>query len=104
VALYVEALTDNRNRTGPEMRSLLSKNGGSIAEPGAVAWQFERKGIVTVDGAVDEDELMEAALEAGAEDISREDDTGMSCADGAATHEVRTAARGSGHTPCTRPS
>ena len=56
VAVYVEVLTDNRNRTGPEMRSVFSKNGGSIAEPGAVAWQFERKGIVTVDGAADEDD------------------------------------------------
>src|SRR5579871_3466036 len=44
VAILVEALTDNRNRTGAEMRSLFSRNGGSMAEPGAVAWQFERKG------------------------------------------------------------
>src|SRR3954471_24351905 len=74
VAVYVEVLTDNRNRTGPEMRSVFSKNGGSIAEPGAVAWQFERKGIVTVDGSAGEDDLMMVALDAGAEDISREDD------------------------------
>ena len=46
VAVYVETLTDNRNRTGADIRSVFSKNGGSIAEPGAVAWQFERKGVV----------------------------------------------------------
>lgn len=71
VAIYVETLTDNRNRTGPEIRSLFSKNGGSIAEPGAVAWQFSRKGIVVVPGSVAEDDLMLAALDAGAEDITR---------------------------------
>jgi len=70
VAIYVETLTDNRNRTGPEIRSLFNKAGGSMAEPGAVAWQFERKGIVLVAGTVGEDELMEAALDAGAEDIA----------------------------------
>ncbi|MDY7103827.1 MAG: YebC/PmpR family DNA-binding transcriptional regulator [Actinomycetota bacterium] len=76
VALYVEALTDNRNRTGAEVRNLFAKNGGSLAEPGAVAWQFERKGIVMVaKTAADEDELMMTALEAGAEDIVEEGDT-----------------------------
>src|SRR5680860_89368 len=48
VALLIDVLSDNRNRTGAEIRSLLSKNGGSLAEPGAVSWQFERKGIVKV--------------------------------------------------------
>ena len=52
VALYVETLTDNRNRTGSEVRSLLTKNGGSLAEPGSVAWQFERKGVVLLAGSV----------------------------------------------------
>ena len=75
VALYVETLTDNRNRTGPEIRSLFNKAGGSMAEPGAVAWQFERKGIVLVAGTVGEDELMEAALDAGAEDIAMQGDS-----------------------------
>ncbi|MFN8053298.1 MAG: YebC/PmpR family DNA-binding transcriptional regulator [Acidimicrobiales bacterium] len=88
VAVYVETLTDNRNRTGPEMRSVFSKNGGSIAEPGSVAWQFERKGIVTVDGTADEDELMLVALEAGADDVSRAGDDWHVICDGAATHEV----------------
>ena len=74
-ALLVQALTDNRNRTGSEVRSLLSKNGGSLAEPGAVAWQFERKGVVLLDGTVDEDEIMVVALDAGAEDLVDEDGT-----------------------------
>jgi YebC/PmpR family DNA-binding regulatory protein len=74
VALIVECLTDNRNRTGPDIRSTFSKNGGSMAEPGAVAWQFERKGIIIVPKgsgakAVTEDDLMLVALDAGAEDI-----------------------------------
>jgi len=69
VAVLAECLTDNRNRTGAEIRSLFSRNGGSMAEPGAVAWQFERKGHVVVSRSADEDELMLAALEAGAEDI-----------------------------------
>ncbi|MDW3178580.1 MAG: YebC/PmpR family DNA-binding transcriptional regulator [Acidimicrobiia bacterium] len=75
VALYVEVLTDNRNRTGADMRSLFSKNGGSMAEPGAVAWQFERKGIITLDRALDEDDLMMVALEHGGEDLVDEGDT-----------------------------
>ena len=70
VAVYVEALTDNRNRTGPEVRSTFSKLGGSMAEPGAVAWQFERKGLILVPSTVDEDELMLAALDAGADDVA----------------------------------
>ena len=70
VALLIEVLTDNRNRTGPEIRTIMGKLGGSVAEPGAVAWQFERKGIAFVDSAVDEDEIMMAALDAGLEDLT----------------------------------
>ena len=69
VALYIECLTDNRNRTGGDVRSTLTRNGGSLAQPGAVAWQFERKGVVTVSATVDEDDLMMAVIDAGAEDI-----------------------------------
>ena len=70
VALYIDVLTDNRNRSGSEIRSLLSKNGGSLAEPGAVAWQFERKGIVLLPkGDLTEDDLMLVAMEGGAEDL-----------------------------------
>ncbi|MBV9663289.1 MAG: YebC/PmpR family DNA-binding transcriptional regulator, partial [Actinobacteria bacterium] len=70
VAVIVECLTDNRNRTGADIRSLFSKNGGSMAEPGAVSWQFDRKGVILVPSSVGEDDLMLVALEAGAEDIS----------------------------------
>jgi YebC/PmpR family DNA-binding regulatory protein len=76
VAVYVECLTDNRNRTGADVRAIFSKNGGSPAEPGAVAWQFQRKGVILVRKAVagDEDELMLLALEAGAEDLDDQGD------------------------------
>ncbi len=70
VAVLVEVLTDNRNRTGADVRSLFSRNGGSIAEPGAVAWQFDRKGQILVDRTADEEELMLTALDAGADDIA----------------------------------
>jgi YebC/PmpR family DNA-binding regulatory protein len=69
VAVIAECLTDNRNRTGADVRSIFTKNGGSTAEPGAVAWQFERKGVMQVSKAVGEDDLMLVALDAGAEDI-----------------------------------
>ncbi len=68
--MLVEVLTDNRNRTGADIRSLFTRNGGSIAEPGAVAWQFDRRGQVLVDRKADEEELMLTALDAGAEDIA----------------------------------
>lgn len=70
VAVIVECLSDNRNRTGADVRSLFSKNGGSMAEPGAVSWQFERKGTVSVSRIADEDDLTLAALEAGADDVN----------------------------------
>ena len=75
VAVLIEVLTDNRNRTGGDVRSLLKKLGGSIAEPGAVSWQFERKGVIIVPNSVSEDDIMLAALDAGAEDIVDEGDT-----------------------------
>ena len=76
VAVIVECLTDNRNRTTSEVKNIFTRNGGSLAEPGAVAWQFHRKGMIIVDKpGVDEDELMMAALEAGAEDIADQGDT-----------------------------
>lgn len=75
VAVLIEVLTDNRNRTGSDVRSVMKKLGGSIAEPGAVAWQFERKGVVVVPASVAEDDVMLAALDAGAEDIVDEGDT-----------------------------
>ena len=77
VAVIVECLTDNRNRSTSEVKNIFTRNGGSLAEPGAVAWQFHRKGMIIVDktSGVDEDELMMAALEAGAEDVADQGDT-----------------------------
>ncbi len=74
VAVIVECLSDNRNRTGAEIRNVFSKNGGSMAEPGAVSWQFERKGVIAVPRSFDEDRVMEVAMEAGAEDLSDDGD------------------------------
>ena len=74
VALLVEALTDNRNRTGSEVRHTFSKSGGSLGEPGSVAWLFEKKGELVADGSrYSEDDLM-AAIDAGAEDVSLDGD------------------------------
>lgn len=74
VAILIEAVTDNRNRTVPEIRNIFSKAGGSMGEAGCVAWQFDKKGVITVKtDAVTADELLDLALEAGAEDLSREE-------------------------------
>jgi YebC/PmpR family DNA-binding regulatory protein len=67
IAVIVETLSDNRNRTSAEIRHVFTRNGGTIAEPGAVSWQFERKGVVEVEGPLDEDQLLEWVMEAGAE-------------------------------------
>jgi YebC/PmpR family DNA-binding regulatory protein len=76
VAVYVEVLSDNRNRTGSDVRSIFSKNGGSIAEPGAVSWQFERKGVfILPKSAGTEDDLMTIGLDAGLEDLEDQGDT-----------------------------
>jgi YebC/PmpR family DNA-binding regulatory protein len=96
VALYVECLTDNRNRTGAEVRSTFSKLGGSLAEPGAVAWQFERRGVVLVPRAADEDELMVVALEAGADDVVDDGDWWRVTSEPAALTAVREALEGAG--------
>jgi YebC/PmpR family DNA-binding regulatory protein len=76
VAVIVEALTDNRNRTASEVRHLFSKHGGNLGATGAVAWQFERRGVVLLDAeGVDEDELVLAAADAGADDVERDGGT-----------------------------
>ena len=74
-AVLVESLTDNKNRTVADIRSIFGKNGGNLGENGCVAWMFDKKGYIVVErSAIDEETLMETALEAGAEDI-REDDS-----------------------------
>lgn len=98
VALIVEVLTDNRNRSSSDVRSLFTKWGGSMAEPGAVSWQFERKGSLMVDGAADEDELMLSAIDAGAEDIEKQDDSWHVTTGPTDLHEVRVAVEEAGHT------
>jgi YebC/PmpR family DNA-binding regulatory protein len=98
VAVMAEVLTDNRNRTGAEMRNIFTKLGGSMAEPGAVAWQFERKGHLVVPRSVDEDDLMLAALDAGAEDIADEGDVWRVTTPPTDLHAVRSALEAAGIT------
>lgn len=77
VGVIVECLTDNKNRTYPEIRSIFTKNGGRVADSGSVAWSFDPKGVVSItrEGGITEEAVMEAALEAGAEDVKTEDET-----------------------------
>ena len=74
VAVIVETLTDNRNRTAGDLRHYFDKFGGNMGQPGSVTFMFNRQGVITIDAeGLDEDTVMEAALEAGAEDFSAED-------------------------------
>ena len=74
IAVLCEILTDNRNRTAPEVRKIFEKAGGKLGATGCVAWMFERKGIVVIDAdQIDEEALLELAMEAGAEDVKNED-------------------------------
>jgi YebC/PmpR family DNA-binding regulatory protein len=74
VALLIEAFTDNRNRTGADVRHALSKHGGSLGEPGSVSYLFEKRGVIVVDSSrYDEDDLI-VAIDAGADDITLDDD------------------------------
>jgi YebC/PmpR family DNA-binding regulatory protein len=96
IAVLVEALTDNRNRTGADIRSIFSRSGGSIAEPGAVGWQFDRKGQVLVDRKVEEDDLMLVALEAGADDLADDGELWRVMCPPTELHKVRTAIEDAG--------
>jgi YebC/PmpR family DNA-binding regulatory protein len=89
VAILVDVLTDNRNRTGAEVRNVFSKMGGSMAEPGSVSWQFSRRGIVLVPATVPEDDVMLAALDAGADDVAAEGDTWRILCEPSLTEQVR---------------
>jgi len=74
VAILVECLTDNKNRTVADIKYIFDRHGGSLGAPGCVAWIFEHKGVITFDVAnIDEEKLMEVALEAGAEDVNEKD-------------------------------
>jgi YebC/PmpR family DNA-binding regulatory protein len=76
VAVLVQAMTDNRNRTGQEVRHAFTRLGGNLADPGSVAWQFDRRGVVAVekDVAPNEDQVLEVVLEAGADDLRDAED------------------------------
>ncbi len=97
VAIIVDALTDNRNRTAADVRSIFSKHNSSLGTPGSVAWQFERKGVILVPaGGVDEDELVLAAADAGAEDVEPDGDTWQVTTDAADLATVRDALEAAG--------
>jgi YebC/PmpR family DNA-binding regulatory protein len=98
VAVLVEALTDNRNRTASEVRSAFGKYDGNLGASGAVSWQFERRGLVLVDGDADEDELMLAAAEGGADDIQRDGSTWQVTATPESLSAVREAIEAAGFT------
>jgi YebC/PmpR family DNA-binding regulatory protein len=96
VAIIVDVLTDNKNRSAADVRNIFSKHGGQLAQPGAVAWVFERKGSIVVDGAKhSEDDIMAAAIDAGADDVVQDGDDFQVLtdpADFAAVREAMTAA------------
>ena len=96
VALLIEALTDNRNRTGADIRHAFSKFGGSLGEPGSVSYLFDKRGVVTVDASrYDEDDLM-PAIDAGAEDLVRDDDVLEVISEPGALQGVRSALQQAG--------
>ena len=96
VALLIDVLTDNRNRTGAEIRGIFKSHGGSLAEPGAVGWQFHRRGVVLVDGGAPEDDLMLAALDAGADDVTDDGGVWRVTSDASKTFDVRDALEAAG--------
>ena len=98
IALFVEALTDNRNRTAQDVRHAFTRNGGNLGETGSTAWMFTRKGVVVVEKEVvpDEERLLELALEAGAEDMRDAESSWEIVTDPTALAVVRDAIRGNG--------
>ena len=97
VALYIQTLTDNQKRTVAEVRHILDKHGGNLGTAGSVAWQFDRKGIITVGGAeLDEDAVFEAAVEAGADDVRSENGEFVVTTGATDLHEVRQALAAAG--------
>jgi YebC/PmpR family DNA-binding regulatory protein len=97
VAILVEALTDNKQRTVSDVRYTFSKNGGSLGESGCVSWIFEKKGVIVFEkGTVDEERLLDVALEAGAEDIKEEETTHSVVADVSQFEKVKEAVENAG--------
>jgi len=99
VAVLVDVTTDNKNRCVSEIRRIFTKNNGNMAEPGAVAWNFERKGLIEVGGeGTDEDALFEAALDSGAEDVTDEETYFEVTTEASELHTVADALRDKGFT------
>jgi YebC/PmpR family DNA-binding regulatory protein len=98
VAVIAEALTDNRNRTAADVRHIFAKHDGNLGEAGSVAWLFERRGVVVVDGSADEDELTLIAAEGGADDVQRDGSTWEVTAAPEYLSAVREAVEGGGFT------
>ena len=96
VALLIDVLTDNRNRTSGDVRAVFSKYGGAMAEPGAVGWQFSRKGVIIVDGKANEDDVMTEALEAGADDVAADGDAWKVTTDPSVVFDVKAALESAG--------
>jgi YebC/PmpR family DNA-binding regulatory protein len=97
VALYIECLTDNQNRTVADVRHILTKLGGSLGTTGSVAWQFDRKGQIYVDASrFAEDVVFEAAIEAGADDVSKEGEEFVVTTEASAFHQVQEAMKAAG--------
>ena len=96
-AVLVECLTDNRNRTGPDIRRIFSKYGGNMGEMGSVAWMFKRKGIFLLSPGASEDKVMEAVLDAGAEDVASDEYGVCVTCDVTDFGAVRDALDGGGH-------
>jgi YebC/PmpR family DNA-binding regulatory protein len=98
IALFVEALTDNRNRTAQEIRHAFTRNGGNLGETGSTAWMFTRKGVVVVEKRVapDEERLLELALEGGAEDLRDSESTWDIISEPVAFNDVRAALEAAG--------
>jgi YebC/PmpR family DNA-binding regulatory protein len=100
VALMVETLTDNKNRTVSDVRHLITKYGGSLGEPGCVAWMFDKKGVIVFDReGLSEDDLMEAALECGAEDLQSDESEYEVLTDPSGFLEVKEALEAKGFQP-----
>jgi YebC/PmpR family DNA-binding regulatory protein len=89
VALMIDVLTDNRNRTGADIRHVFSKLGGSMAEPGAVSWQFDRRGVILTGDGIDEDDLMAVAIDAGADDVIAQGDGFRIMTDPSAVYDIK---------------
>ncbi len=100
VALMVESLSDNKNRTVSEVRHLITKSGGSLGEPGCVAWMFDKKGVIVFDRqSLKEDEILEAALDCGAEDLQSDESQFEVLTDPTSFLEVKEALENQGFKP-----